>query len=203
MWLLNKSAAASLGRLGLAELRKAQGSSVHATRLLTAFCCRPCPWLRSPGYSPRRTRYASKAAGTPALPLGRRPCRCRGDVHGVPIEHLRRRVELGLAVAQAPVGLGTRIIVVPPRPMVSIEFVQEVGIERWQETLIGGSFSIENPYVGISVSSCAQEETRGPWSSDVGDGSSEFLIEDSRLPSPGQHFCGAGKRSLGIPQVNP
>ena len=58
-----------------------------------------------------------------------------------------------LAAAQAPVGPGVTYIT-PPRPMASIEFAQEAGVERWQVTLNGGKYSGETAYLRITGNSC-------------------------------------------------
>lgn len=58
-----------------------------------------------------------------------------------------------LAAAQVPVGPGVTYIT-PPRPMASIEFVQEAGVERWEVTLTGGRYSGEKVYLRITGNSC-------------------------------------------------
>jgi len=64
---------------------------------------------------------------------------------------------LSLAAAQVPVGPGTTVIH-PPRPMATVEFVQEAGVERWQVTLTGGNFAVDKAYLRISGLSCTQLE---------------------------------------------
>ena len=62
-------------------------------------------------------------------------------------------LNLSLAAAQMPVGPGPTYIN-PPRPMASIEFVQEAGVERWQVKLTGGKYTGEMAYLRISGSGC-------------------------------------------------
>jgi hypothetical protein len=57
------------------------------------------------------------------------------------------------ATAQFPVGPGGTYIA-PPRPMTTIEFVQEAGIERWQVRLTGGQYSGDTAYLRITGNSC-------------------------------------------------
>jgi len=57
------------------------------------------------------------------------------------------------AGAQIPVGPGVTYIA-PPRPMATIEFVQEAGIERWQVTLTGGTYTGDTAYLRITGNSC-------------------------------------------------
>jgi len=66
-------------------------------------------------------------------------------------------ITASLAAAQSPIGPGTTVVI-PPRPMASIEFVQEAGVERWQVKLTGGNFSIEKAFLRISGLSCTQME---------------------------------------------
>jgi hypothetical protein len=60
-----------------------------------------------------------------------------------------------LAAAQVAVGPGATVIT-PPRPMASIEFVQEAGVERWRVKLIGGNFAVDKVYLRIAGLSCTQ-----------------------------------------------
>jgi hypothetical protein len=64
-------------------------------------------------------------------------------------------VTSSLAAAQGRVGSGTTVVV-PPRPMAAIEFLQEAGVERWQVKLAGENFAIERAYLRISGLSCTQ-----------------------------------------------
>ncbi len=58
-----------------------------------------------------------------------------------------------LAGAQIPVGPGVTYIA-PPRPMATLEFVQEAGIECWQVILTGGQYSGETAHLRITGNSC-------------------------------------------------
>ncbi len=57
------------------------------------------------------------------------------------------------AVAQAPVGPGTTVIA-PPKPMMGLEFVQEVGIERWEVRLTGGQHAGDTAYIRFHGQGC-------------------------------------------------
>jgi hypothetical protein len=57
------------------------------------------------------------------------------------------------AVAQIPAGPGTTVIT-PPKPMLSLEFVQEVGIERWEVRLSGGQYAGDTAYLRFHGSGC-------------------------------------------------
>jgi hypothetical protein len=59
------------------------------------------------------------------------------------------------AAGQMPIGPGPTIIV-PQKPMATIEFVQEAGVERWEVKLTGGSWSGETVYLRISGSACTE-----------------------------------------------
>ncbi len=59
------------------------------------------------------------------------------------------------AAAQGVGGSGVTVIE-PARPMGSIEFVQEAGVERWQVKLTGGTFPGGDTYLRISGVSCTQ-----------------------------------------------
>jgi hypothetical protein len=58
-----------------------------------------------------------------------------------------------LATAQIPSGPGATYVT-PPRPMATIEFVQEAGIERWQVRLTGGQHAADTAYLRITGNSC-------------------------------------------------
>jgi hypothetical protein len=53
------------------------------------------------------------------------------------------------AVAQAPVCPPC-----PPRPLATIEFFQESGVERWEVTLSGGPWGTERLYLRITGNGC-------------------------------------------------
>jgi hypothetical protein len=57
------------------------------------------------------------------------------------------------AVAQAPVGPGTTVVA-PPKPMMGLEFVQEVGIERWEVRLTGGQHAGDTAYLRFHGQGC-------------------------------------------------
>ncbi|MFB3818643.1 MAG: hypothetical protein ACE147_13355 [Candidatus Methylomirabilales bacterium] len=57
------------------------------------------------------------------------------------------------AAAAQPVGPGVTVAT-PPRPMATIEFVQEAGIERWQVQLTGSNFSVGKAFLRFSGLSC-------------------------------------------------
>jgi len=51
------------------------------------------------------------------------------------------------------VGPGTTVIT-PPKPMMSLEFVQEVGIERWEVRLSGGQQAGATAYLRFRGPGC-------------------------------------------------
>jgi len=57
------------------------------------------------------------------------------------------------AAAQIVVNPSTTIIV-PPKPMATIEFVQESGVERWEVKLTGQRWTGEKTYLRISGQGC-------------------------------------------------
>ena len=57
------------------------------------------------------------------------------------------------AAAQIVINPNTTIIV-PPKPMATIEFVQESGVERWEVKLTGQRWTGEKTYLRISGQGC-------------------------------------------------
>ncbi len=57
------------------------------------------------------------------------------------------------AVAQIPIGPGTTVIA-PPKPIMGLEFVQEVGIERWEVRLTGGQQAGATAYLRFHGTGC-------------------------------------------------
>jgi len=62
-------------------------------------------------------------------------------------------IAVAQAVAQIPIGPGTTVIA-PPKPMMGIEFVQEVGIERWEVRITGGQHTGETAYLRFHGQGC-------------------------------------------------
>ncbi len=62
-------------------------------------------------------------------------------------------VAVSQVVAQIPVGPGTTVIA-PPKPMMGLEFIQEVGIERWEVRLTGSQHTGETAYLRFSGQGC-------------------------------------------------
>jgi len=57
------------------------------------------------------------------------------------------------ALAQLPVGPSTTVIA-PPKPIMGLEFVQEVGVERWQVKLVGRQSADETAYIRFHGQGC-------------------------------------------------
>jgi len=57
------------------------------------------------------------------------------------------------AVAQGPIGPGPTVIT-PPKPMMGLEFVQEVGIQRWEVRLTGGQHAGDTAYLRFQGQGC-------------------------------------------------
>jgi hypothetical protein len=62
-------------------------------------------------------------------------------------------VALGFSLAAAQHPIGPSVTITAPRPMASIEFVREAGVERW-EVKLNRAGAVENAYLRISGPSC-------------------------------------------------
>jgi len=62
-------------------------------------------------------------------------------------------IAVAQAVAQIPIGPGTTFVA-PPKPIMGLEFVQEVGVERWEVRLTGGQHAGDTAYLRFHGSGC-------------------------------------------------
>ena len=74
-------------------------------------------------------------------------------MRGTAVAVLLMVVAVAQAVAQIPIGPGTTVIA-PPKPMMGLEFIQEVGIERWEVKITGGQHPGDTVYLRFRGQGC-------------------------------------------------
>jgi hypothetical protein len=106
------------------------------------------------------------------------PRRCAVWGHAVA---LLLAIAVAQAVAQIPVGPGTTVIT-PPKPIMGLEFVQEVGIERWEVRLTGRQPSSETAYLRFHGQGCT-------YADEIYRGLITFLYDDMTFKTKSGRSC--------------